>query len=248
MLRKVGMAALFAAASASAGAAEVKVLSAGAVEPGLHAFAGLVKRELGHDLKIQFNTAPQIARRLAANEMYDVLISPPAAIDNAVKDGKVIGETRAPVGRVGAGVIVRAGAPQPSVATVDDLKQALLKADTVVYNTASTGLYLDKLFAKIGVLDDIKAKTTRYPDGASVMEHVIKSQGNEIGFGAITEIKMYEPKGLKLLGPLPADVQNYTSYQAVVMSGSQQQDAARSVLKLLGSPAGKAAFTGGGVE
>ena len=54
-------------------------------------------------------------------------------------------------------------------------------------------------------LDQLKPKTTRYPDGASVMEHVIKGKGNEIGFGAITEIKMYEPKGLKLIGPLPAD-------------------------------------------
>lgn len=236
------------AACAMASAAEIKVLSAGAVEPGLHAFAALAKRETGHDLKIQFNTAPQIAKRLAANEVYDILISPPAAIDNAAKEGKVIGDTRVPVGRVGAGVIVRTGAAVPNVGTVDELKQALLKADHVVYNTASTGLYLDKLFGKIGILDDIKPKTTRYPDGASVMEHVIKSKGNEIGFGAITEIRMYEDKGLKLVGPLPADVQNYTSYQAAVMTGSSQQDAARAVLKLLASPAGKAAFVNAGVE
>lgn len=241
-------AALLTAACAMASAAEIKVLSAGAVEPGLHAFAALAKRETGHDLKIQFNTAPQIAKRLAADEVYDILISPPAAIDNAAKDGKVIGDTRVPVGRVGAGIIVRSGAPVPNVATVEDLKQALLKADSVVYNTASTGLYLDKLFGKIGILDQIKPKTTRYPDGASVMEHVIKSKGNEIGFGAITEIKMYEPKGLKLVGPLPAEVQNYTSYQAAVMTGSSQQEAARAVLKVLASPAGKAAFVNAGVE
>ena len=53
----------------SAGAAEVKVLSGGAVEPGLHAFADLVKRNLGHDLKIQYNTTPQIIKRLAAGDV-----------------------------------------------------------------------------------------------------------------------------------------------------------------------------------
>lgn len=240
--------ALLTAACAMASAAEVKVLSAGAVEPGLHAFAVLVKRETGHELKIQFNTAPQIAKRLAASEVYDILISPPAAIDGAAKDGKVIADTRVPVGRVGGGIIVRTGAPIPKVGTVDELKQALLQADGVVYNTASTGLYLDKLFARIGILEQIKPKTTRYPDGASVMEHVIKSKGNEIGFGAITEIRLYEDKGLKLVGPLPAEVQNYTSYQAAVMSGSTQQDAARAVLKVLATPAGKSAFASGGVE
>ena len=229
-------------------AAEIKVLSAGAVEPGLHAFAEQVKRDMGHDLKIQFNTAPQIAKRLAAGEIYDILISPPAAIEQAIKDGKVIAETRVPVGRVGGGIIVRSSAIAPNVATVDALKQALLGADSVVYNTASTGLYLDRLFGKLGILDQLKPKTTRYPNGASVMEHVIKGRGNEIGFGPITEIKLYESKGLKLVGPLPAEAQNYTSYEAAAMTGAASLEAARAVLRHLATPAGKAIFAAKGVE
>ena len=80
------------------------------------------------------------------------------------------------------------------------------------------------------------------------MEHVIKSKGNEIGFGAITEIKMYESKGLKLIGPLPAEVQNYTSYEAALMSGAASADAAKAVLRQLATPAAKALFTAAGVE
>ena len=229
-------------------AAELKVLSAGAIEPGLHAFAQLAKRETGHDLKIQFNTAPQIARRLAAGEAYDILISPPAAIAQAVKDGKVVADSRVPVGRVGAGIIVRTAAVVPDVSTVEALKQALLAADSVVYNTASTGLYLDKLFGEMGILEQLKPKTTRYPDGASVIEHVIKGSSNEIGFGAITEIRTYEPKGVKLIGPLPASIQNYTSYEAAMMTGTTAVAAAQAVLRQLATPAGKAAFASGGVE
>lgn len=226
----------------------INVLSAGAVEPGLHAFAGQVKRDSGHVLNIQFNTAPQIAKRLAAGEVYDILILPLAAIEQAVKDGKVIAETRVPVGRVGAGIIVRSSAVTPNVATVEDLKQALLGADSVVYNTASTGLYLETLFGKLGILDQLKPKTTRYPNGASVMEHVIKGKGSEIGFGAITEIRIYEPQGLKLAGPLPAEVQNYTSYDAVLMRGAASDAAARAVLRQLATPAAKAIFSAKGVE
>ena len=229
-------------------AAEIRVLSAGAVEPGLHAFAEQVKRDLGHDLRIQFNTAPQIAKRLAAGEVYDILIAPPAAIEQAIKDGKAVAGTRVPVGRVGAGIIVRSSAAVPDVATVEALKQALLGADSVVYNTASTGLYLDRLFGELGILDQLKPKTTRYPNGAPVMEHVINGKGNEIGFGAITEIGMYEPKGLKLAGPLPAEVQNYTSYDAVVMTGAASLEAARAVLRQIATPAAKAIFAAQGVE
>ena len=236
------------AMSTLAGAAEIKVLSAGAVEPGLHAFAQQVKREIGHDLTIQFNTAPQIAKRLAAGDAYDILISPPGVIEQASRDGKVAGKTRVPVGRVGAGIIVRSGAAVPAVATVDGLKQALLAAESVVYNTASTGLYLDKLFEKLGILAQLKPKTTRHANGAAVMEHVIKGKGVEIGFGAITEIRLYESKGLKLVAPLPAEVQNYTSYEAALMTGAAVSEPARAVLRQLATPAAKAVFAGAGIE
>ena len=134
--------------SAAAFAAEIRILSAGAVEPGLQAFAQVAKRETGHDLKIQFNTTPQIAQRLAAGEAYDIVIAPPDAIAKAAQDGKVVADTRIAVGR-GGGVVVRNGAPAPDIASVDALKRTLLAADSVVYNTTSSGIYLDKLFEKI---------------------------------------------------------------------------------------------------
>ena len=247
-MKNIALLVVVASLSASALAAEIRVLSGGAVEPGLRAFADVAKRETGHTLVIQYNTGPQIAKRLAAGEVYDILISPPPAIAQAGKDGQLVADTKVPVGRVGAGIIVRASAAAPDVSTVDGLKRALLAADSIVYNTASTGIYLDKLFERLGILDAIKPKTTRYPDGASVMEHVIRGKGSEIGFGAITEIKLYEPKGLKLVGPLPAEVQNTTSYEAAVMTASPNADAAREVLRILASPAGRAAFASGGVE
>ena len=87
----------------------------------------------------------------------------------------------------------------------------MLGANSIVYNTASSGLYLEKLFEGIGIAEQIKAKTTRYPTGEAVMDHIIKGKGNELGFRAITEIKLFERKGLKLVGPLPPDIQNYTT-------------------------------------
>ena len=235
-------------AATSVVAAEIKVLSAGAVEPGLRAFAQLVKAQTGHDLAIQFNTAPRIAERLAAGEPFDLLISPAAVVEQAIKNGKVVAESRIAVGRVGVGIVVRSDATPPNVATVDALKQSLLSTDALVYNTASTGLYLDRLFEKMGVLDQLKPKTTRYADGAAVMEHLLKAKGNVIGFGAITEIRQYEPKGLRLVGPLPADVQNYTSYDAALMTAASAAGPAKAALALVATLPGRAAFASAGVE
>ena len=243
-----GFAAAIALWSTHAMAAEVKVLSAGAVEPGLRKAADAFKKKTGHDVKIQFNTAPQIAQRIKDGYVADVLIAPPGALDNFMKDGKVAAEGRVPIGKVGAGITIRANATAPNVATTDALKDAVLKADTLVFNTASTGIYLEKLFEKLGIAEQIKAKTTRYPNGEAVMEHVIKGKGNEIGFGAITEIKLFEPKGLKLVGPLPADVQNYTNYSAVVLNTTTSPDLGKQFLAFLGTPEAKQAFVSAGVE
>ena len=88
--------------------------------------------------------------------------------------------------RTGIGIAVRKGAPKPDVSSPEALKRALLAADTVVYNTASSGLYIEKMLDRIGVGDPVKAKTQRYPTGEGVMMHIINGKGNEIGFGAIT--------------------------------------------------------------
>jgi len=230
-------------------AAEVKVLSAGAVEPGLHKAVELFNKSSGHTVSIQFNTAPQIAKRMADGYVADILIAPPGGLKTYAEQGKIAKDGHVAVGRVGAGVTVRPDAPVPEIKTTEALKTALLAADSLVYNTASTGIYLANLFDKLGIGDQLKAKTTRHANGDAVMEHVIKGKGREIGFGAITEIKMYEGKGaLKLVGPLPSDVQNYTSYGAALMSNSPSPDVAKAFMTFLTTPAAKQAFVSAGIE
>ena len=248
MLKSIAIAFALIFAVDLAGAAEVRVLSAGAVEPGLHAFAATVAAETGDTLAIQFNTPQQIAQRLAADEHYDIVVLPVPALNQAIKDGRVVAGSSVVLGRVGIGVVVRSNAASPDIASDDALKRDLLAADSIVYNAASTGIYLDRKFAEMGVADQIKSKTTRYPDGASVMEHVIKGKGNEIGLGAITEIKMYTGKGLRFVGPLPATMQNYTTYAAAAMQGAAAPEAASRVLKDLATARTRATFAAAGIE
>ena len=53
--------------------------------------------------------------------------------------GKVVGDTRVNVARVGVGVVVKEGATMPDVSNVDAFKKALLGAKTVAYIDPASG-------------------------------------------------------------------------------------------------------------
>ena len=228
-------------------AAEITVLSGGAIEPGLHAASAAFEKQSGHKVKITFNTTPQIQKRVGGGETFDVVVAPPAAIKEFAAAGKVE-EGGVSVGRVGMGVLVRPGAPVPDISNEEAIKRTVLEADSITFNRASTGLYFEGLLKKMGVYDQVESKTARYADGASVMEHVIKGKGKEVGFAAITEILLYKDKGVRFVGPLPAEVQNYTAYIAVPMTAGTNKEVAQSFVRFLGGPAGKPLFVAAGIE
>jgi molybdate transport system substrate-binding protein len=234
-------------ASAVARSAEITVLSGGAIEPGLHSAASAFEKQSGHHVKITFNTTPQIQKRVSGGERFDVVIAPPQAIEGFAKEGKLEAE-RVTVGRVGLGVAIRPDAPLPDIKTVEGLKRSIIESDSIVFNRASTGIYFENLLKKWGIYDQVEPKTTRYADGASVMEHALKGKGREIAFGAITEILLYNEKGLRFVGPIPAEVQNYTSYVAAPMTGGSNAELVRTFVQFLASPAGKKLFVAAGIE
>jgi molybdate transport system substrate-binding protein len=228
-------------------AAEIKVLSAGAVEPGLRAAAAAYEKQSGNVVRITFNTAPEIRKRIGGGESFDAVIAPPAALEEFAAAGKVAGD-RVALGRVGLGVAVRPGAEAPDISSTEALKRSVLQADSIVFNRASTGIYLENLFKKMGLYEQILPKTTRYPDAGAVMEHVLAGKGREIGFGPVTEILLQRDKGLRLVGPLPADIQNYTSYSAAPMSSAADAELARGFVRYLGGAESKALFVAAGVD
>jgi len=228
-------------------AAEITVLSGGAVEPGLNAAAAAYEKATGHTVKITYNTTPAMRKRVGAGDTFDVVIAPPAAVKDFAAAGKV-GEGGVDLGRVGSGVAVRPGAPAPDIASADAIKRAVLEAESIVFNRASTGIYIENLFKKMGVYDQIESKTVRYPDAGAVMKHLLEGKGREVGFGPITEILLYKDKGLRYIGPLPAEIQNYTSYTAVPMSAGTRKEVAQAFVKFLGGPTGKPLFVAAGIE
>jgi molybdate transport system substrate-binding protein len=226
--------------------AKLELLSAGAVKPGVANVIGTFQQKSGHMVNVTFATAPEIRKRMSGTTPH-VVIAPPQLLDDLVKAGKVTGE-RVIVGQVGVGVMVREGTPLPKIATVDELRQSLLDADSVVYNHASTGIYLETLFARLGIAAQLKTKTTRYPDAAAVLDHVNKGRSKEIGFGATTVIVEGKSKGLIFVGPLPAEIQNYTTYAAMATPEGAATNAAHEFLGYLSTDVAKAILAEAGIQ
>jgi len=88
--------------------------------------------------------------------------------------GGKLGDARANVGPVGMGVTVRDDAPAPDISSPAGRKRSILAADSLVFNRASTGLYLEGLLKRMEIDGEVQKRSVRYPDGAAVMEHVIK--------------------------------------------------------------------------
>jgi molybdate transport system substrate-binding protein len=132
----------------AASADTVRLLSAGAVEPGLRPAVAAFEKASGHQVVLAFATAPQIRPTMqATSNAYDAVIAPPAVLDELATASTIDADAskRVPIGRVGIGVVVRPGAQVPDISSSDALKKSILDADTVVFNRGSTGVYFESV-------------------------------------------------------------------------------------------------------
>jgi molybdate transport system substrate-binding protein len=225
-----------AASAHMAAAAEIKVLSAGAYKQVVLALQPEFEKQTGHKLVVDNDTVGALQKRIEGGEAFDVVVVSPAAVDELSKKGKVAEGTRQTLARVGIGVMVRAGAPKPDISSVDAFKKALLEAKTVAYidpaSGGSSGIYLDKLFQQLGVAEQVKAKA-KLKRGGYVAD-LLKSGEAEFGIHQISEIIPVQE--VTLVGPLPREIQNYTTYAAGISSAARDRDAAQALIKTLTGP------------
>jgi len=230
--------------------AELKVLSAGAVKRGVAQIAKEFERDSGNKVKIEFSTAPEIRKRVAAGETADVIVVPPAVMDEIAKQGKVVAESRGFVGRSRMGVVVHAKAATPGLGDTAAFKRALLGATAVVHNKASSGIYAANLLEKLGLKDALGSKIVVVETGAAIMETVAAQPPGAIGLAQISEVMVMIDKGcaVKLAAPLPDEIQNVTRYDAAATNASKAPDAARALARSLASVAAKKVFAATGIS
>jgi len=217
---------------AMANASEIKVWTARAMATVLAKIGPQFERETGHKLTIVSDLPPAFVRRLNAGEHFDIFISGSSPVDEWIKNGQIVADTRVDLARSGIGVEVRAGARKPDISSVEAFKRALLDAKSIAYLRVGSGNYLADLLERLGIADAIKSKVTR-PESDIVSELVAKGEV-ELGMVVITQI--LTTPGVDLVGPLPSEIQSYIVFSAGVSANSKVPEAAKLLIKFLRGP------------
>lgn len=236
------------AASPEAQQGQLKVLTAGAFRQVVVAMVPDFEKQTGQKVTIDNDTVGALAKRIAGGEQFDVAIVSPEVVDDLVKKGTIADGTKALLARVGVGVMVRDGAPRPDVSTVDKFKQAVLAAKTVAYSDPATGgssgIYMAKLFERMGIAEQVRPKA-KLKQGGAVADLLVSGEA-ELGIHQISEI--IPVKGVTLIAPLPKEIQNFTVYAAGVAANSANGARARALVKFLGGPTAAGVYRAKGME
>jgi molybdate transport system substrate-binding protein len=228
-----------AAPEAPAAAAAVRVLSSNGVRSAIEALKPQLEQATGHPLSIEFSTSAAFKTRIDGGEAFDVTILTPALVEDLVKSGKVAGDSRVDVGRVGVGVGSKAGTPKADVSTPEALKKMLLASKSVAFTAdGASRATIDKALATLGITNAMTPKFVLKGPGEG--PHAVAAGEAEIVLTLASEIAP-EP-GVQLLGMLPPEVQGYVGFTAGRSTNAKEVDGANALLAQLKDPGVRAAM------
>jgi molybdate transport system substrate-binding protein len=233
-------------AAGQARAAEIKVLCSNGLRAVMQELAPQFEHASGHKLAIRYGLAAAFKREIEAGETFDLAILTPPLLDEVIKRGLVVADTRTVIARAGIGIAIRAGAARPDIATAEAFKRALRDAKSISYaREGASGAYFAGLVARLGLAEAVGAKLKAMPTGVEVGEAVAHGDV-ELAVLPISEI--LPVRGAEVLGPFPADLQSYVVMMAGVGTAAKQHAAAADLIKFLKAPAALPVITQKGME
>jgi molybdate transport system substrate-binding protein len=215
-------------------AAEIKLLASSAMKGARLELIPQFEKATGHQVSAAWSSAPDVQKRISAGEAADLIILGDSGTEELIKQGKLAPGSRANFAKSGIGVAVRAGAPKPDISSAEAVKRSVLAAKSVAYSAGASGTYLVSMFQKLGISDEVKAKTAEVKPGEPVGEVVARGDA-EIGFNQMSEL--IRVNGIQILGPLPAEIQNITVYSGGIHTATKEADGATALVKFLTAPA-----------
>ena len=225
--------------SATALAADIRVITSGAFTEAYKQLIPLFEEASGHRVISSFgastgNAPDSIPSRFARGEVFDLVILSESGLEALVKAGQVVPGSRVDLARSKIGAAVRKGTPKPDISTVEALRQTLLNAKSVAYSASASGSYLStELFPKLGVADRLKETGKRI---LSERVGAVVARGDaELGFQQVSELIYF--KELDFLGTLPDEVQQTLFFSAGLVKGSAQAEVAAHLARFLSSAA-----------
>jgi molybdate transport system substrate-binding protein len=230
------------AAAVPARAADLQVIAGGGIAVPLNEIAAQFEQTTGHKVTIRYGTAPELIK-IATATPFDFAVTPSEVFKDESAAARLVGPT-VDIAHVGLGVAVHAGAPKPDIGTPEALKQALLAAKTVATIPASAaGTQVMKLFEKLGVASEVKAKLQAAANPVKLVEIMAGGQA-EIGI-FITNV--LTANGLDVVGPVPAELDYVLTYTSGIARDAAQPLIAKAFLDYLRSPQAKAVLKARGL-
>jgi len=226
-------------------AVEIKVLSTHAVMEVLNGLGPPFERASGHRLSVSYDPANVIKRQIEGGVCFDVAIVTKPLIDDLAEKGAILPDSRIDIGRSGLGVVVRKGAPKPNIETPEDFKHALLAAVSVVRSRDGTsGLYFETLLERLGIAHEIRGKTKL--GGSGRIAELVASGKADLAVQQIPEL--LPVTGVEFVGPLPMELQLYTTFSAGIGSLCEELEAAKAFVNCLTAASALPLFQAKGLE
>jgi molybdate transport system substrate-binding protein len=214
--------------------AEISLLASGAVKEAYLDLLPRFEKASGHIVKAAWSNTTDIRKRVAQGEIADLVILGDDGTDALIKDGKLVASTRTGFATSRIYVAVRAGAPRPDIGSGDALKRSLLTAKSVAYSSGASGTYIVTMLKKLGIYDEISAKAFVTKANDPVGGKVAAGEA-EIGFHQLSEL--IPVKGIDVIGPLPAELQQITLFSGALHAAAKEPAAATALARFLTAPA-----------
>ncbi|MFZ0845065.1 MAG: molybdate ABC transporter substrate-binding protein [Pseudolabrys sp.] len=229
----------------AANAAEIRVIASPALTAAFKVLAPQYEHASGNTLSLQYGLGAAQKQRIDAGD-FDLAIIPVFALDSAIKDGRIVVDTRTVVADVDLGVGVRAGAVKPDVASVGAFKRAMLAAKSVTYvMDEPAGRQITKDFETLGIADLMRAKAKPKDKVAQVWEAVASGEA-ELGFGFTSNLLFVQ--GVQFAGSFPTELQYSVAMVAGIGSTAHEMAAAKAFIKFLLAPEAVAVLKAKGLE
>jgi molybdate transport system substrate-binding protein len=212
----------------------LKLLSSMATREVLGEIVSQYQRDAAQPVTTEAAGGVDVAKRVQRGEAVDVVILASNAIDTLIAEQKLLAGSRVDLVKSGIATAVRAGSPTPAIGSEEAVKKAVLAARSLSYSTGPSGVYLEKMFARWGILEDIRGRIVVPPPGVPVGS-LVANGAAELGFQQLSEL--LNVPGIEVIGPLPPEIQSITIFSGGISVACGARRAARALLHYIASPA-----------
>lgn len=188
----------------------------------------------GHRLDIFFGTTPNLIKETVSGRPFDAGIVPADVMQDPAARARFAPGPTIEIARAGIGVAVRSGARKPDIGTPEAFKTALLDASSIAtVPESATGYSIARVFERLGIAEQMKAKTKAQPGPAQVVA-VVASGEVEL---ALFLVNVLTTPGLDVVGPFPPELQEPVVFAAALSAETKRAGPTQALLEYLKSPA-----------